>query len=97
MKHKIFEPYSLSEILEAEKARTKDEPWIVQTEYGQYKILAYEIEPVIRLEENGERVVIARNANHFVVATFTKVIYYVRLSNFKARLEATESEAAVQE
>ena len=98
MKHKVIGPYSVSEILKAEeaaeKARIKDEPWIVQTEYGQYKILAYEIEPVIRLEENGERVVIARNANHFVVATFTKVIYYARLSNFKSRCEATESEAA---
>ena len=94
MKHKVFGPYSLSEILEAEKTRMKDEPWIVQTEYGQYKILAYEIEPVIRLEGNGERVAIARNANHFVVATFTKVIYYARLSNFKSREEATESEAA---
>lgn len=89
MKHKIFGPNSLSEIIEAEKIRMKDEPWIVQTEYGQYKILAYEIEPVIRLERNGERVAIARNANHFVVATFTKVIYYARLSNFKASEEAT--------
>ena len=97
MKHKVFEPYSLSEILEAEKTRTKDEPWIIQTEYGTYKILAYEIEPVVRLEENGERVAIARNTNHFVVATFTKVIYYARLRNFKSREEATESEAAEQE
>ena len=94
MKHKVFGPYSLSEILEEEKTRTKDEPWIVQTEYGQYKIMAYEIEPVIRLEGNGERVAIARNANHFVVATFTKVIYYARLNNFKSKLEATEREAA---
>ena len=101
MKHKVIGPYNVREMLEAEKeaekTRIKDEPWIVQTEYGQYKILAYEIEPVVRLEENGERVAIARNANHFVVATFTKVIYYARLSNFKSRLEATESEAAEQE
>lgn len=98
MKHKVIGPYNVREMLEAEreaeKTRIKDETWIVQTEYGQYKILAYEIEPVVRLEENGERVAIARNANHFVVATFTKVIYYARLSNFKSRLEATESEAA---
>jgi hypothetical protein len=66
-----------------------DEPWVVQTECGRYQILAYEIEPVIRLEGNGERVAIARNANHFVVAVFTKVIYFARLSNFKAREETT--------
>ena len=89
MKHKVFGPNSLSKIIETEKIRMKDEPWIVQTEYGQYKVLAYEIEPVIRLEGNGERVAIARDTNHFVVATFTKVIYYARLSNFKASVEAT--------
>ena len=92
MKHKVIGPYSVREILEAEKTRTQDEPWIVQTECGRYKILAYEIEPVIRLEGNGERVAIARNENHFVVATFTKVIYYARLSNFKLREEATEDD-----
>ena len=92
MKHKVIGPYSVREILEAEKTRKEDEPWIVQTEYGRYKILAYEIEPVIRLEGNGERVAIARNENNFVVATFTKVIYYARLSNFKSREEATEDD-----
>ena len=101
MKHKVIGPYNVGEMLKAEeaaeKARIKDESWIVQTEYGMYKVLAYEIEPVVRLEENGERVAIARNANHFVVATFTKVIYYARLSNFMSRLEATKSEAAEQE
>ena len=91
MKPKEIGLKRISEIYEAEKTKIKDEPWIVQTEYGQYKIMAYEIEPVIRLEGNGERVAIAHNANHFVVATFTKVIYYVRLSNFKSRLEATEA------
>ena len=89
MKHKIIGPYSVREILKAEKTKIQDEPWIVQTECGQYKILAYEIEPVIRLEGNGECVAIARNANHFVVAVFTKVIYFARLSNFKAREETT--------
>lgn len=67
MKHKVIGPYSVREMLEAEKTRKEDETWIIQTEYGTYKILAYEIEPVIRLEGNGERVAIARNANHFVV------------------------------
>ena len=89
MKSKKISSKRISEIYEAEKTKIKDEPWIVQTEYGQYKILAYEIEPVIGLEGNGERVAIARNANHFVVATFTKVIYYARLSNFKSREEPT--------
>ena len=92
MKHKVIGPYSVREMLKAEETRKKDETWIIQTEYGTYKIFAYEIEPVIRLEKNGERVAIARNANHFVVATFTKVIYYVRLSNFRSRDEATEYE-----
>jgi len=89
MKSKKISSKRISEIYEAEKTKIKDEPWIVQTECGRYKILAYEIEPVIRLEENGERVAIARNANHFVVAVFTKVIYFARLSNFKAREETT--------
>lgn len=93
MKHKVIGPYSVREMFK-EEVRKENETWIVQTEYGQYKIFAHEVEPVIRLEGNGERVAIAYNANHFVVATFTKVIYYVRLSNFKSRLEATESEAA---
>lgn len=89
MKHKVIGPYGVREMLEAEKTRKEDETWIIQTECGQYKIVAYEVEPVIRLEGHGERVAIAYNANHFVVAVFTKVIYFARLSNFKASEEAT--------
>lgn len=88
MKQKIIGPYSFREILKAE-VKKENETWIVQTECGQYKIFAHEVEPVIRLEGNGERVAIAYNANHFVVAVFTKVIYFARLSNFKAREDVT--------
>lgn len=72
-----------------------DEPWVVMTEYGAYKINAYQLIYITTTKEDNKEknIVEARNVYGQTIAVFTEVVYFARVRNFKGGNATTEGEA----
>lgn len=71
-----------------------DEPWIVQTKYGTYKINAYQLIYITNEKEvNKEKgVVEARNVYGQTIAVFTEVVWFAKVRYFKGGDAITEDD-----